>query len=127
MSGNWPVATNITCNVPPVMKECANKFAMFYKNKHQNRNLTWLWQVGTIELKPLFVTTKQHQLVMNVFQATICMLFNDVNVLTVTEIEQKTGIPKDNLIPALLYMCKPDTKLLLKEEKKPEFKPAEKI
>lgn len=60
MSGNWPVTTNITCNVPPVMKECANKFTMFYKNKHQNRNLTWLWQVGTIELKPLFVTTKQH-------------------------------------------------------------------
>lgn len=34
MSGNWPVATNIVCNVPAQMKECTNKFTMFYKNKH---------------------------------------------------------------------------------------------
>lgn len=67
MSGNWPVASNITCNVPAVLKSCADKFTMFYKNKYQNRNLSWLYQVGTIELKPLFVTQKQHQLVMNVF------------------------------------------------------------
>lgn len=64
---------------------------------------------------------------MNVFQATVCMLFNETDVLTVSEIEQKTGIPKDNLVPALLYLCKPDTKLLLKEIKKPEFTPTEKI
>jgi hypothetical protein len=55
------------------------------------------------------------------------MLFNENAVLTVADIETKTGIPKENLTPALLYMCKPDTRLLLKEEKKPEFKPTEKI
>lgn len=67
MSGNWPVNANLTCIIPPIMKQCTDKFTMFYKNKHQNRDLAWLFQVGTCEVKPIFVKSKQHQLVMNVF------------------------------------------------------------
>jgi hypothetical protein len=55
------------------------------------------------------------------------MLFNEHDVLTVTEIETKTGIPKENLNPALLKLCVPQVQILSKEEKKAEFKPHEKI
>lgn len=86
-NGTWPIEANINCSIPPAMKACTDKFTMFYKNKHQNRNLSWLWQVGTVELKPVFVANKNHQLVMNVFQATVCMLFNEHAVLTFADIE----------------------------------------
>ena len=39
MSGNWPVDSKLTCAIPPVMKDCTEKFARFYKHKHQNRDL----------------------------------------------------------------------------------------
>ena len=65
-SGNWQVE-NIVCSIPAKMKKCTDRFELFYKNKHQNRNLGWIWNVGTVEMKPVFVTAKQHQLIMNVF------------------------------------------------------------
>ena len=56
------------------------------------------------------------------------MLFrSEFPVLTFSELEQKTQIPKDKLIPALIAMCNPKVRLLSKEEPKPEFKPDEKI
>jgi len=33
-NGTWPVDTTITCNIPPSMKQCTDKFTLFYKNKH---------------------------------------------------------------------------------------------
>ena len=55
------------------------------------------------------------------------MLFNEHEVLTVTEIETKTGIPREKLDAALLKLCMPGVQILLKEEKNGLFKPAEKI
>lgn len=43
MGGNWPVDSNLTCNIPSVMKTCTDRFSIFYKNKNTNRNLTWLY------------------------------------------------------------------------------------
>lgn len=125
--GNWPVKTDIKLTVPKQMARCQERFDIFYKNKHNNRQLTWLWTSGTAELKPLFVTTKQHQLVMNNFQAVVCLLFNEHSVLTWNEIKEKTQIPDANLQPALINLCKPQVKLLAKEFNKPAFAPDEKI
>lgn len=53
---------------------------------------------------------------MNVFQATVCLLFNDFAELSYNTIKEKTNIPEAQLLPALVYLCNPKTKLLNKEK-----------
>lgn len=64
---------------------------------------------------------------MNVYQATVCLLFNEFASLTYTEIKQKSTVAEEFLKPALLYLCNPKVKLLLKEIPKANFEPNEKI
>lgn len=64
---------------------------------------------------------------MNVFQATVCLLFNDFAELSYNTIKEKTNIHEDQLKPALLYLCNPKVKLLNKEKNKAEFEKDEKI
>ena len=104
------------------------KFEFFYKQKYQNRNLTWLLNHGSVELKPLFITTKSYTFVMNCYQAVILMLFNKYTELTFTQVKELTNIPDSEIGPALIYLCNPRQKILDKENiKKPEFTPLEKI
>lgn len=77
--GTWPIDSQPPCNIPMELKTCTEQFKMFYQNKHQNRNLTWLYPYGQVEVKPLF-TQKPYQLVTNVFQAAILMIFNEAPV-----------------------------------------------
>ena len=49
-NGNWPVDVRPTCTIPAPLKACITDFEMFYKNKHQNRNLSWLYHNGQAEL-----------------------------------------------------------------------------
>ena len=64
----------------------------------------------------------------NVFQAAILSLFNSQDTYTVKDIKEKTNVPDEYLKPALIYLCNPKIKVLLKEIKKPTLdNPAEKI
>lgn len=49
-NGNWPVDARPTCTIPAPLKQCISSFELFYKNKHQNRNLAWLYHNGQAEL-----------------------------------------------------------------------------
>jgi hypothetical protein len=64
------------------MKACTTDFERFYKNKHQNRNLLWLYHNGQAEVQTQF-TPKKFQLIANCFQATILDMFNGVDSLSV--------------------------------------------
>jgi hypothetical protein len=66
-NGHWPEQNAAACTLPPEMKEITSKFEQFYKHKHQNRNLTWLYQHGQVEIKPVFVSTKNYTLVTNCY------------------------------------------------------------
>lgn len=53
-NGNWPIDKQPQCNIPPELKACTSRFETFYKNKHQNRNVSWLYKEGNVELLPKF-------------------------------------------------------------------------
>lgn len=57
-NGHWPEQQTAACTLPPELKACASKFEEFYKFKYSNRNLTWLFQHGTIEMTPTFCQKK---------------------------------------------------------------------
>lgn len=110
------------------MKDITSRFEQFYKHKHQNRNLTWLFQHGQVEIKPVFVTAKNYTLVANCYQAVILFLFNKYQTLTYNQIKEFSSIPEAELNPALIYLCNPKQKILDKENKKaPKFEANEKV
>jgi hypothetical protein len=63
----------------------------------------------------------------NLFQATVCLLFNDCAELSYQSIKEKTNIHEDWLKLALIYLCNPKVRLLNKEKNKIEFEKDEKI
>lgn len=119
-NGNWPVDVRPTCSIPASLKQCISEFEMYYKNKNQSRNLTWLYHNGQVELQTTF-TQKKFQLICNVFQATILSFYNDTDSLSVQELKDKSNITEEFLKPALLQLCNPKIRLLDKAVKKPTF------
>lgn len=58
----------------------------------------------------------------------ILCLFNKFEVLTYTDIKEKSSIPENELNNALLFLCNPKQAILKKEnDKKPQFLPTEKL
>jgi len=106
-NGNWPMEDYPTCNLPKQLINCQENFTRYYKNKHPNRQLKWMYQFGQIECQPTFITERNYQLVVNCFQISVLSLFNDVTKLTYKEITDKTTIPKKRLDAALVALCKP--------------------
>jgi cullin 3 len=126
-NGHWPEQNTGACTLPPEMKQCTSKFEEFYKHKYSNRNLTWLFQHGQVELQPTF-TQKKYIFVVNCYQAVVLCLFNKHNTLTYDEVKNHSAIPEGELNNALLYLCNPKQKILDKENmKKPQFAPTEKV
>ena len=101
------------CVLPPELKACAERFEMWYKQKNSNRKMTWLYGNGTVEMACL-QAKKKHQLVINVFQASILSLFNQHDELTCRQIVEATRMPMDSFKQAMMQMCNPKVKLLLK-------------
>ena len=103
------------------------KFEQFYKQKFQNRNITWLFKNGSLEVKPVFITGKSYIFVVNCYQAVVLMLYNRNAEMTFSEIKEATNIPEPELKDCLKYMCNPKMRIIEKENAKtPEFTPQEK-
>ncbi len=120
-NGNWPIEDPVTCSIPHALTQCKTKFDTFYKNKHSNRNLKWLWQHGSVEVATNF-TPKKYQLVLNVFQCAVVSLYNGPDkVFTYGELKHKTNIPERQLNAALVGLANPRVKLLLKGQNNAKF------
>ena len=79
-------------------------------------------------MTPTMITAKRYQLVVNVYQACILCLFNSQESITYDELKQMTQIQEAELNPALIFMCNPKVKLLLKGNPKvPKFDASESI
>lgn len=126
-NGHWPEQSTAACTLPLELKACAGQFETFYKHKYSNRNLTWLFQHGTVDIQPTFCS-KKYIFVTNCYQAVILCLFNKYDTLTYTEIKEYGSIPDTELGQAMIFLCNPKQKLLEKENnKKPTFLPNEKV
>ena len=105
--GHWPQQPAAACTLPPELKDYTMKFEQFYKQKFQNRNITWLFKNGSLEVKPVFISNKSYIFVVSCYQAVVLMLFNRNSEMTFNEIKEATNIPEAELKDALKYMCNP--------------------
>mmetsp|Transcript_25320 Transcript_25320/g.80122 ORF Transcript_25320/g.80122 Transcript_25320/m.80122 type:complete len:736 (-) Transcript_25320:24-2231(-) len=95
-TGSWPTQAGGRCNVPPVLEHCCNKFRDFYLSTHTGRRLTWQLNMGNVDLKATFGTSK-HEINVSTYQMVVLLLFNDNDRMSYTDIAETTDIPAPEL------------------------------
>ena len=118
--GTWPQMTEIAMQIPKELKDIEDSFERFYKHKNSNRQLTWLYLNGSVEVAML-EAAKKYQLVVNVAQASVLCLFNEKDVISCGEIKTMTRIPVPNFKAAMTQLANPKIKVLIYSGKKPDF------
>lgn len=65
-NGTWPPMDKKECKLPPELSACCTRFETFFKNKNQNRTLSWMYNFGSVEIV-MTKAKKRYQLIVNVF------------------------------------------------------------
>ncbi|KAL2137251.1 hypothetical protein VTI74DRAFT_6462 [Chaetomium olivicolor] len=108
-TGFWPLTAPGTNFNPPeeVAADC-ERFSRFYKNKHEGRKLTWLWQLCKGEVKANYVKNAKmpYTFQVSIYQMAILLLFNEKDRNTYEEIASTTQLNSDALDPSLGILLK---------------------
>ena len=108
-TGFWPLNPPTTTFNPPaeISADC-ERFSRFYKNKHEGRKLTWLWQLCKGDLKATYCKNSKtpYTLQVSLYQMAILLLFNEKDQQTYEEIATATQLNNEALDPSLSVLCK---------------------
>lgn len=108
-TGFWPLNPPTTTFNPPaeVAADC-ERFARFYKNKHDGRKLSWLWQLCKGEVKATYLRSMKSAVIFQVsaYQMAILLLFNEKDSHTYDDIASITALNSDALDPSLGILLK---------------------
>lgn len=108
-TGFWPLTAPGTNFNPPeeVAADC-ERFSRFYKNKHEGRKLTWLWQLCKGEVKANYVKNAKmpYTFQVSIYQMAILLLFNEKDKNTYDEIASTTQLNTEALDPSLGILLK---------------------
>jgi len=128
------------CNFPPVVEKIKRGFEKYYSEKHSGRQLTWLPNMGSADVKAVFPKVPQkdgtfkerrHELNVSTYGMVILLLFNELPAdqhITFEEIQAQTNIPASDLIRNLQTLAvAPKTRILIKEPMSKDIKPADKF
>jgi hypothetical protein len=90
-----------------VAADC-ERFGRFYKNKHEGRKLTWLWQLCKGEVKANYVKSAKmpYTFQVSIYQMAILLLFNEKDKNTYEEIASTTQLNSEALDPSLGILLK---------------------
>ena len=124
--GLWPLDTwSINFKLIPNLEAIRKSYETFYLNKHKGRKLNWKMSKSTIEFTGYFsVTNKKYSFCANVMEALILLMFNEANEISISEIESKFNIPKEEAKNSLKTLM--NIKLLINGEKENTYKINEK-
>jgi cullin 3 len=128
------------CNFPAVVEKVKRGFEKYYSQKHSGRQLTWLANMGTADIRAVFPKVPQkdgtfkerrHELNVPTYGMVILLLFNDLPAdqhLTFEEIQAQTNIPRSDLIRNLQSLAvAPKTRILIKEPMSKDVKPTDRF
>ena len=73
------------------MQDELQKFATFYKNKHQGRKLDFDHSLGTVQMRARFKGGDK-ELSVSLYQAVILLLFNDQTEIGFNDIKTNTNM-----------------------------------
>lgn len=128
------------CNFPTVVEKIKRGFEKFYSEKHSGRQLTWLANMGSADIKAVFPRVQQkdgtfkerrHDLNVSTYGMVILLLFNELRMdqhLTFEEIQAQTNIPHNDLVRNLQSLAvAPKTRILIKEPMSKDVKPTDRF
>ncbi|KAF5503352.1 Cullin-1 [Colletotrichum fructicola] len=121
-TGFWPLTAPNTSFTPPAeINEDCERFARFYKNRHEGRKLTWLWQLCKGELKAGYCKNSKtpYTFQVSVYQMAILLMFNDKDKHTYEDIAGVTLLSSEVLDQALAILLKAKV-LIISPDGKPE-------
>ncbi|KAK8060441.1 Cullin 1 [Apiospora saccharicola] len=105
----WPLAPpNTTFNPPAEVQADLDRFTRYYKNKHEGRKLTWLWQLCKGEVKTSYCKSQKtpYTFQVSVYQMAVLLLFNEKDVHSYEDIASITQLTPDALDGALGILVK---------------------
>jgi cullin 1 len=118
----WPLTPpNTTFNPPAEVQTDLDRFSLFYKNKHEGRKLTWLWQLCKGEVRTGYCKSQKtpYTFQVSVYQMAILLLFNDKDVQTYDDISSVTQLTSEVLDSAVSILCKAKVLIMKPEGDKP--------
>lgn len=127
------------CIFPTAIDRVKKSFELFYGEKHSGRQLSWLANMGSADIRATFpkvptkdgVKERKHELNVSTYAMVILLLFNgleDDQGYTFEEIQAKTNIPTHDLIRNLQSLAvAPKTRILIKTPMSKDVKPTDKF
>ncbi|KAI6090166.1 Cullin-domain-containing protein [Hypoxylon rubiginosum] len=118
----WPLTPpNTTFNPPAEIQTDIDRFTLFYKNKHEGRKLSWLWQLCKGEVRTGYCKSSKTPFTfqVSVYQMAILLLFNSKDVHSYEDIASVTQLSSDVLDSALVILCKAKVLLMKPDGDKP--------
>ncbi|KAK3687260.1 Cullin [Podospora appendiculata] len=114
-TGFWPLTPpGTTFNPPEEISADNDRFSRFYRNKHEGRKLTWLWQLCKGEVKANYIKNAKmpYTFQVSVYQMAVLLLFNEKDKNTYEEIASTTQLNSESLDPSLGILVKAKVLLL---------------
>lgn len=139
-SGDGQEGSRPKCNFPAAVEKVKRGFEQYYAEKHSGRELTWLPNMGSADLKAVFPKVPQkdgsfkerrHELNVSTYAMVILLLFNELPAeegLSFEEIQAQTNIPRNDLVRNLQSLAVASkTRILIKEPMSKDVKPDDKF
>ncbi|KAJ5102650.1 hypothetical protein N7532_003179 [Penicillium argentinense] len=123
MSNTDPGDAQKPCLFPKEIDNLKESFERYYLGKHNGRKLTWLANMGTVDIRATFQRSngkiQRYELNVSTYGMAILSLFNDLpdgESYTFEEIQGRTQIPSYDLIRNLQSLAvAPKTRILVKK------------
>ncbi|EIW72204.1 hypothetical protein TREMEDRAFT_24724, partial [Tremella mesenterica DSM 1558] len=100
----------------PGLQRSIDAFTQWYSTQHQNRQLSWRYQLATVTMTARF-DSGRYEITLSLFQAVVLLQFNEDDSLSFKELHERTGIETKELARTLqsLSLGRKGTRVLLKK------------
>ncbi|KAH6660403.1 Cullin family protein [Truncatella angustata] len=105
----WPLTPpNTQFNPPAEIQADLDRFGAYYKQKHDGRKLTWLWQLCKGEVRTGYCKSSKTPFTfqVSVYQMAILLMFNEKDEHSYEDIASITALTPEALDGALGILCK---------------------
>jgi len=112
-TGFWPTYKTDEIKLPVQMQKCVDCFKMYYNTKTNNRRLRWIHKLGVVTMTGRFIK-RPIDLVVSTIQASILILFNENEELSIAELIKYTNLAPNTMKRQLRSLVSGKFKILMK-------------
>ena len=125
--GSWPTSSIKHVKKPQDIVQISDRFTQFYINRFTRRQLNFQMDKGKAEVSVQFNAQTNKILIVSTYQMIILLQFNNKNTLTFKNLIDLTGIPRKELIVAVISMAHPKVKIMKKAPNTPYIQDSHKF